>query len=381
MNDKTISENLKRLRRVKKLSQDSLAEAAGISRGAYRKIESGQSEPKVKNLQAIALSLGVRIEDILAPVSELRAVRFRSSKRLRTREQILVDVGRWLRDFNELEDILGDKKDYSLRKMKLQRKSKDKAINAAAQLRHIFGLDEEEPIRDICGLLESKGIKVCSLPVASNDFFGLSVDPSEGGPAVVVNTWERISVERWIFTAAHELGHLVLHPADYNISQEEEPEDHEQEANEFASAFLMPESIFEKEWKETCGMAFVDRVLKVKRIFRVSYKTVLYHLAQKYKGNIWKCFQQEYKLRYGKYLLKQDEPEALAKNSFKASLPEYRSAGEPEHLSTHDFCQGRLLRLVRQAVEEAKISQTRAAEILGLSLGEMRKLTASWAYE
>ncbi len=141
----------------------------------------------------------------------------------------------------------------------------------------------------------------------------------------------------------------------------------------------MPKSLFEKEWEETRGMAFVDRVLKVKRIFRISYKTVLYRLAPGYKENIWRRFQQEYKHKYGKFLLQQDEPEALAEDSFQASLPEYRSAGEPEHLSRHDFCQGRLLRLVRQAIEEEKISQTRAAEILALSLNEIRKLTASWA--
>lgn len=45
----------------------------------------------------------------------------------------------------------------------------------------------------------------------SDDFFGLSIGPADGGPAVVVNVWDGISVERWIFTAAHELGHLVLH--------------------------------------------------------------------------------------------------------------------------------------------------------------------------
>jgi hypothetical protein len=33
---------------------------------------------------------------------------------------------------------------------------------------------------------------------------------SDGGPAVVVNVWGRLSVERWIFTAAHELGHLMI---------------------------------------------------------------------------------------------------------------------------------------------------------------------------
>ena len=57
-------------------------------------------------------------------------------------------------------------------------------------------------------------------------------------------TWERISVERWIFTAAHELGHLLLHPHEYRREATDLPEKAEREAHEFASEFLMPECAF-----------------------------------------------------------------------------------------------------------------------------------------
>ena len=40
--------------------------------------------------------------------------------------------------------------------------------------------------------------------------------------------------------------------------------------------------------------------------------------------------------------------------------------------------QDRLSRLVRQAVEQERISLDRGAEILGLSLLDMRDLAASW---
>jgi len=57
---------------------------------------------------------------------------------------------------------------------------------------------------DVCELLEDNGVKVYPLCIANDEFFGLSVAKDDGGPAVVVNVWERISVERWIFTAAHD---------------------------------------------------------------------------------------------------------------------------------------------------------------------------------
>ena len=200
-----------------------------------------------------------------------------------------------------------------------------------------------------------------------------------GGPAIAVNTWDRISVERWIFTAAHELGHLLLHLEDYDVAEREEEREQEKEANLFASHFLMPAEVFEREWAETYGMAFVDRVLKVKRIFRVSYRTVLYRLSEHHPGpELWKRFQVDYRRRTGRSLLKDAEPEALAADEFRASFPEHSRAGEPEDLSPLDFVEDRLSCLVRTAVEGEEISLARGAEILGLSLADMRQLASSW---
>ncbi len=377
----TLAINLRRLRTAKDLTQESIAGKAGISRAAYRKIETGKSEPRVRTLQAIAGALGVGIQELVAPARELKAVRFRSLKRLRSREQILVEAGRWLADFNEVEESLGDKTVNRLKDISFcGRPSADLPVQAAVQVRELFGIGPGEPIRDICGLLEANGIKVGSVPIASHDFFGLSIAPSDGGPAIVVNTWDRISVERWIFTAVHELGHLVLHLSDYDVRQTDETEDHEKQANAFAAAFLMPEEAFRKEWNETYGLPLVGRVLKVKRIFRVSYRTVLHRLAAggAVPGNVWARFQADYQRRSGRTLLRDDEPEALARDAFRAGFPENLVSGEPEHLSHVDFPGDRLSRLVRMAIEGEKISLGRGAEILRRSIQEMRDISASW---
>ncbi len=381
MAENTIALNLRRLRKAKDFSQERLAEKSGLSRAAYRNIETGKSEPRVSNLQAIAVALDVPIQQLVEPVRALSEVRFRSNKRMRSREQILVDVGRWLSDFGDIEGILDDRVEFKLEDIRKHLKvRKNRGEAAAALAREAFGLDAGEPVRDICGLLESGGIKVGEQKIASHDFFGLSVAAADGGPAVVVNTWDRISVERWIFTAAHELGHLILHLSDYDVTRTDEEKVHEEEANAFAAAFLMPDVSFRKEWDETYGLAFVDRVLKVKRIFRVSYRTVLHRLATGYEGpgNIWARFQMEYKRRSGRTLLRDDEPDALAHDAFRASFPEDRSAGEPDSLSPVDFIQDRLSRLVRKAIEQEKISIDRGAEVLGISLQNMRDLTSSW---
>jgi Zn-dependent peptidase ImmA (M78 family)/transcriptional regulator with XRE-family HTH domain len=377
MSYEPIGVNLRKFRSALGMTQEQVAAAAGISRVAYRNLETGASAPRVETLHALAKALEVRLQDLVSPAAELRHVRFRSFRRLNTREQILITVERWLRGFNDLEGILNDRIEYTLRGIGGVEQS---AAAAASQVRTRFGLRPSEPVRDICGLLEANGVKVLPLKIASDAFFGLSVAAEDGGPAVVVNTWDRISVERWIFTAAHELGHLVLHLDDYGLDQKEEEEKHEREANVFASHFLMPQIVFDKEWEDTYGLAFVDRVLKVKRMFRVSYRTVLYRLseASRFGTGVWRRFQGEYQRRHGRTLLKDDEPEALASDAFRATFPESSRAGEPEDLSPADFMEDRLLRLVRRAVESDTITLARGAEILGISLQDMRQLSASW---
>jgi Zn-dependent peptidase ImmA (M78 family)/transcriptional regulator with XRE-family HTH domain len=356
-----------RIRTSRGLSQQEVAAAAGISRQAYRSIETGQAEPRIGNLQRVAAALGVALQELLTEPPRLSSVRFRSGK-LRTdksrlaRDQVIVGVARWLKNFNAIEDVLEQKQAYALQSLtdglKGARGAK-RCAEAAAAAREALGLRPDEPIRDICGLLESAGVKVWALKLDLEDFFGLSVAAGEGGPAVVVNVRDDIPVERRIFTVAHELGHLLLHPGAYDIEKLDEDDREEEEANIFATHFLMPGAVFQREWSSTYGLPFVDRVLHVKRIFRVSYQTVLRRLIDLNKADsqIWMIFKAQWKRRSNQSLGKKNEPVPLA----------------PE-----DFIQDRLSRLVREGLEGEKITLSRGAEVLGKDLREMRDMVASW---
>jgi len=380
MEQKNISLNLKRIREAKGLTQAEIADRAGISRITYRNIENGSSIPKVSTLQNIAVAFNVRLQDLLIPVRTLKKVRFRASKKMNSRENILTEVARWLDDFNDLEKILNlPKKEYKLKslanKLAKMEMGPERAKYAAEAARKTLGLKEKEPIRDIAGLLESGGIKVYPLILVSDDFFGLSVAKEEGGPAIIVNRWERISVERWIFSAAHELGHLLLHFDAYDISESQEDDDQESEANIFAAYFLMPQEAFRSEWEDTAGLPLVDRVFKLKRIFQVSYKTVLYRLSDSI-DSVWPKFYGAYKKRTGKSLSTKDEPEALRSDKFQS--PEVLRSKEPDSLSSSYFIEDRLSRLVRQAIDDEEITLSRGAEILRLDLETMRDIVSSW---
>ncbi len=385
MVNQTISANLLRIRKDRGLNQVSLAESAGLSRGAYRNIEKGRSLPRGDSLKSLAFALDVSLKDLLTPVRTLERVRFRSLKRLKSRDQVLAEVTQWLSGFSDLELLLNEEPLHGLQPLwKSIKKKKKRDIKAIArEVREHFGLSDREPVHDICGLLESEGIKVYSIQVANDAFMGLSVSEEDGGPAVIVNTWDRLPVETWVFSAAHELGHLLLHIGAYDVREDKEDANQESEADAFASHFLMPEELFLKEWNDAAGLSLYDRVLKVKRVFRVSWRTVLFRITQLIpddkRGYVWQRFNQESKIRRnGRPLLKHDEPEGINREIYKDIYNSRPKGVEPEGLRPHDFQEDRLHRLVRNAVEGDVISLSRASEVLQMPLSQMRELSASW---
>ncbi|MCE8027067.1 helix-turn-helix domain-containing protein [Billgrantia aerodenitrificans] len=381
-----ISINLRRLRKESGISQAELAEAAGLSLSGYRKLELAKTEsPRPESLKSIARVLGVPLQELLMPVASLEQVRFRSLRRLKSRGQILADVAVWLQDFADLEDLTGERPPHALEPLwKAYHQHGAEDIPGYAQrVRSAFHLNDREPVHDICGLLEARGIKVRSVSVPNDAFMGLSVGTEErGGPAIVVNTWERLPVETWIFSAVHELGHLLMHLGAYDVAASEEDADQEREADRFASHFLMPEAAFRREWDETAGLSLLDRVFKVKRVFRVSWRTVLFRVAESMpeasRGGLWARFNAEYKRQRSRSLLKHDEPSGIDAEVYHALYSERPVGEEPFGMDAYDFKEDRLARLVRRGLEEGLISLSRGSEILNLPLIEMRELTRSW---
>lgn len=374
MEKSPIAGNLARLRAERGLTQAQLAAKSNLSRLAIGKIERGEVEPRGDTLAALAKAMNVPIRELVASVRALNGVRFRAKRRVNTREQILAEVAAWLASYEALESQLGNRVEFAFKPLMRRRRSPEKL---ALEARELLGLDRKEAVRDICGLLEDNGVKVLLLEKKTDAFFGLSVAPNGAGPAVAVNTWDRISVERWIFTAAHELGHILLHQDAYDRGAGGEPEEEEREADRFASHLLMPDPGFDSEWEQTRGLPLLFRVLKVKRMFRVSYKTVLHRLIESGREpkDVWKAFQKQHKEHFGRTLRKVDEPARLLEGEFRL---DWSRAGEPDGLSENDFLQDRLSRLVRKALEEDAISLGRAAEILRIPRKAMRELVASW---
>ena len=110
---------------------------------------------------------------------------------------------------------------------------------AAIFTRKNFRIATDEPIHDIFKVIENKGIIIYELNT-DEKFDGNSFFTPKGFAVIVVN--KRFTNDRKRFTLAHELGHLIMHTA-FPVPN---IRDKEQEANDFASEFLMPKNAIMK---------------------------------------------------------------------------------------------------------------------------------------
>ncbi|MEZ0007070.1 Zn-dependent peptidase ImmA (M78 family) [Flavobacterium sp. 28YEA47A] len=104
--------------------------------------------------------------------------------------------------------------------------------------RKILKLQKDEPVKNICSILENSGIIIYEMD-AYDKFDGISFFTEQGYAVIVIN--KSFSNDRKRFTIAHELGHILLHnESNFPVSEFRDEKIKEKEANSFASEFLMP---------------------------------------------------------------------------------------------------------------------------------------------
>ena len=112
--------------------------------------------------------------------------------------------------------------------------------DAAARTREHLSLSPDTAIRNLTAVLHQRGVIVTSLPdhiVEDTNFDGVST-PTPAPLRVIALNRQR-SGDRYRFSLAHELGHLVLHAA----TTRRDITALETEANQFAGALLMPRGL------------------------------------------------------------------------------------------------------------------------------------------
>jgi Zn-dependent peptidase ImmA (M78 family) len=166
-------------------------------------------------------------DDLDEPTVEAASFRSLSTMPARDRDAALAagSIGFLLDDWVEQR--------FSLPEHDLEDLSQETPEGAARALREKWSIGER-PISHMIHMLEAKGVRVFSLVENTQAVDAFSMW-RRNKPYIFLNCQK--TAERQRFDAAHELGHLVLHKHGGPHGREAEDE-----ANQFASAFLMPAS-------------------------------------------------------------------------------------------------------------------------------------------
>ncbi|TIR25959.1 MAG: ImmA/IrrE family metallo-endopeptidase [Mesorhizobium sp.] len=262
--------NPKRLilaRKRRRMTGKGLAEAAGLSPITVSRVENGENEPDEATVDRFAKALAYPATFFyLDDPDELdtTAVSFRSLSKMSSKERdAAINAGRL---GLQLSDWLEGQ--FSLPDANLVDLSYETDPEAAARTLRAYWSLGEKPIGNMLGLLEVQGVRVFSLSEATSSVDAFSFWRDER-PFVFLNNYK--TAEHSIFDAAHELCHLVMHRhAGSQLSRTAE-----REANQFASAFLMPENDVRSRMPR---FITVDLIIRAKARWRVSAMAMAYRL-------------------------------------------------------------------------------------------------------
>lgn len=216
--------------------------------------------------------------------------------------------------------------------------------NVAHTVRRIWGLGVD-PIPCMSELFEERGIKIMSLQLGDIDGLTATVRRKDADPVPVIVVKENECGERKRFTLAHELAHMLLEPRSGVKS--------EKAANRFAGAFLMPADALWGEIGKHRTAISMGELFELKKKFGASVQAIAYRCRE----------LGIFKEPLFKELFDQFEKQGWRNPPF----------AEPDSLPSEKEMPKRMERLCFRALAENVISESKAAEILGVSVRALNK--------
>jgi Zn-dependent peptidase ImmA (M78 family) len=272
-------ERLELARKRRRFTARILAEKAGIAPVTLSRIVNKQQIPDESTIVALVAALGYARaffeQDDFDPI-DASAASFRSLTGMTARERdaalaagsLAFEVMDWVSERFTLPepDILDLGHERN-------------PVAAARMLRQHWAIGEK-PIGNMIKLLESKGARVFSLAEDTKNVDAFSCWRNNE-PYIFLNTYK--SSERSRFDAAHELAHLVLHRHGGPQGRKAETE-----ANNFASAFLMPQADL---MSVIPYVSSVDQIIQAKKRWGVAAVALAYRLNKLGLMTEWQYIQ------------------------------------------------------------------------------------------
>jgi len=261
-------------RKSRQLTQTQLANELKIDVRKYSKIELGEHRVENNILDKIADILDYPIEfffeegnNIALPISLHEGGSYR--KRQNISKKILYSVestiGIYLGCLKKLKNKLDLQFGKTLCPINAEEFNND-IENIAEQLRLQWSLPSG-PIKNIVNVLENAGCIIVKYDFGTEKIDGFSIWIQDMFPVIFIR--QGLYGDRERFTLAHELGHLLLHTKRLSPNKEKE-------ANDFASAFLMPFSDIKKDFNNLN----IYKLQSLKEKWKVSMAALAYRAKE-----------------------------------------------------------------------------------------------------
>lgn len=349
-----FSIRLHRARKAAGLSLRELGELVGVSHAAIKKYEDGVVMPSSDILIRLSRALKVRTEYFFRPepvALEGIEYRKRSSLPKKRLDAITHEVIDQIERRIELENLFPQspvKAFATVEELPQSIEEMDEIEDVAERVRDAWELGFD-PIPDLIDVLETYGIRVFMIDAdADNKFDGLAARVS-GMPIVVVGRhWPG---DRQRFTLAHELGHLMLE------GRLESDLDEEMACNRFAGAFLFPRASVLQEMGEHRNAVELKELGLLKEEFGLSMAGILYRARD--LGIISPAYRDE-------------QAKLFRFKGWHIKEPGRDYPAEKAHIFEQ---------LVFHALAEEYIGESKAAELMNMSLIQFRRVRSMESIE
>lgn len=345
-----LGDRLKQARQTAGLPLRVLAVRVGVSAMAISKYERGESAPSSDVLLRLAQALNVRTEYFFRQSDvELTGKRYRKHVDLpeKDKERVLSDVRDQLERWIELEQFVPTPWSKPLN----MPKDLPAQINDPVEIEDIANKVREEwdlgtiPIPELVESLEDQGLKIfMTVHHADHKFDGMVAYGNEKPIVVVGKDWPG---DRQRFTLAHELGHLILEGRlPKNLATDSE----EKACDRFAGAFLVPkERAFEalgsqRTWLEPQELSMLKKEWGLSMLGWIFRARDLGILPQYRTNQMWAYFKER---------------------GWHIKEPGEQYPSQDSHLYSQ---------LVYRALAEDHIGESKAAELLSMTLSSLRAL-------
>ncbi|MEA2834392.1 MAG: hypothetical protein QOG66_2594 [Methylobacteriaceae bacterium] len=252
-------------RKRRRLTKKALAKALGVTPHTVLRYETGDISPSDDVITKIAEILSFprdffSADEVDEPLADAASFRSLTAMSAKERDAALAagSLAFTLSDWIEQR--------FDLPPADLVDLSGDEPEIAARSLRQEWALGER-PIKNMVHLLEERGVRVFSLAENTRSVDAFSTWRGDR-PFVFLNMMKTPEHSR--FDAAHELGHLVLHK--HGGPRGRTAED---QANQFASSFLMPAS---DVMATIPRIHTINQVIEAKKRWGVSVFALIYRL-------------------------------------------------------------------------------------------------------